>query len=343
MTIAQERSPDFFRLAKTHLPGLMETYVAEARGEVVGCGTYVLRDAWMPDGTRGRVGYVCDLRLRPAWRSARVLPMMGRVAFERARDEHGVHVFQAAVLDGNRRVVRTATSRSVARAGQPIARLMTPYHMVSVLFAGQRMRAEGDVEAARPEDLDDVVRFLAERQRARTFGYVVDRKLLETRLTEWPGLGVQDFLLARDRSGRLVGCAAPWNPHAVRRNRVLGYGGPMRLFRAAYGAYARLRGVEPLPVPGEAFRMAFLTHMEVEDDDPRVLGRLVAAAHARLRPARLHALAVMVPRASPMQRALRGPWAHRTPLSLHALQLEGGPFAKEDLATTRPGFEMALA
>lgn len=344
VTVAQERDPGFFRLEDLHRPGFLETFVAEADdGTPVGCGTLVVRDAWMPDGGRGRVGYVCDLRVLPAWRGARVLPAMGRVALERARDAHGVHLAQAALMEGNRRVVGTARSTRPERAGQPRARVMTPYDMVSVPCMGQRLRAPREVGTATEADLDEVAAFLARGQRERAFGYVVDRRLLETRLARWPGLSAASFLLVRDATGRLVGCAAPWDASPVRRTRVLAYSPSMRTFRAVHGGLASLRGAAPLPKPGETFRYAYLTHVEVEDDDPVVLESLVAAAHARMREGGWHFLAVMAPRASPLQRAFRGPWAHRTRLCLHALTLEGGPFSEVDVSTARPGFEMALA
>lgn len=349
VTLAQERPAGFFRWDDAHRPGLVESFIAQADrdGRVVGCGSYALRDAWMPDGARARVGYVYDLRLRPEWRGARVLPTLGRVALERARDAHGVHVLHAALADANRRVVATAQRRGPQRAGQPVARPMARYDMAAVQLVGQRMRVRAppgvEVRQAGPGDVDEVASFLARRQRARTFGHVVDRKLLEERFLHWPGFAPESFLLLRDRSGALVGCAAPWDPSPLRRMRVTSYSAPMRAYRMLHGGLARLRGASALPAPGEAFRFAFLTHCEVEDDDPALLEPLVAAAHGRLRGSGLNFLAVMAPRASPLQRALRGPFVHRTRLCLHTLSLEDGPFSGTDFSTARPGLEMALA
>lgn len=348
VALAQERDPDFFRLEDAHRPGLVETVVAhsEADGRLVGCGTYVVRDAWMPEGARGRVGYVCDLRVRPGWRGARVLPAMGRAALERARDVHGVHVLHAALAETNRRVVAAVQRGRPERLPMPVARRMTPYDMAAVQPMGRRApRPPAGVEVATGTraDVEEVAAFLARGQRGRTFGYVVDRKLLETRFQHWPGFGPESFLLLRDRSGRLVGCAAPWDPSPFRRTRVVAYSPAMRAYRALHAGLARLWGEAPLPAPGGCFRYAFLTHCEVEGDEPALLEALVGAALERLRGSGLHFLGVMAPRGSPLQRALRGPWVHRTRLCLHSLALPDGPFAATDFSTARPGFELALA
>lgn len=336
VTVAQEREPSFFALARA-TPGRCETFLAEdAEGRVIGCGTLALREGWFPDGSWRGVGQVSDLRVLPAWRGARVLPLLGRAALERARDAHGVEVLHAALVDANRRAVRAVTGRSGAREGQPLARPMTPYHMLSLPPGG---RGDPSVERATPDDLDEVARFLDEGQRSRTFGHRVDRKLLESRLASWPGLRVEDFLLVRDGAGALAACAAPWDPSPLRSYRVLAYRGAAR----AYPWLARLLPGPGLPRAGERLRSVVLSHLEVRGDDPRLFARLLRAARAHAAPRRPHLVTSFVPLASPMRRAARGLLARRTPMTLFTLALPDGPWRGADFSTARPGFEMALA
>ena len=328
LALAQERGPDFFAAARATL-GTCETFVAEdVAGRVVGCGTYALREGRMPDGSTAGVGLISDLRVLPAWRGARVLPTLGRVALERARDAHGVEVFQAAVMDGNRRVVGTARARGNARAGQPVSRPMTPYHLASLPPGG---RGDPRVERASAEDLDEVARFLDEGQRTRVLGERVTRKTLERRFDAWPGLRPESFLLVRDGSGGIAACGAPWDASPVRRYRVLRYGGALRLAARAMG----------LPPAGRLLRTATLSHLEVRGDDPRAFARLVAAARAEARGA--HLLNVFVPRASPLQRGLPRLATRRTDMTLLVTTLPDARWRTDDLSTARPGFEMALA
>lgn len=332
--LALERDPDVFGWARAQEPARVETYVAEddATGRILGCGTLVVREGRL-DGAWHPVGYVADLRMRPEARGARVLPRLGRHALERARDEHGCHVTITAVMEANHRVVATAHSRRAGREAQPVSRPIASYWLACVHRAPRPRRA---VERATPSDMDEVAAFLARGQLDRPFGQRIDRKLLEQRFAAWPGFAPSSFLLVRDARGELVGCAAPWDSFALRRSRVRGYSGWLR-------AAARASRVAPgfaLPRVGECFRFSTLSHLEVVDDDPDTLRALLGAA---VRERRQHFVAAFVPRATPMERALRGTLTTRVPMRLYTTMLPETPWAGVDLGTQRPGFEMALA
>jgi hypothetical protein len=98
-----------------------------------------------------------------------------------------------------------------------------------------------------------------------------------------------------------------------------------------------------LPAPGECFRFAFLTHLEVEDDDPAVLRDLLRAVYADLRPERLHFVAAMVPRGSRLSEAFRGFQINRTGMTLYGVHPRGSSWEDRSIDTRHPGFEMALS
>lgn len=341
VALAQDRAPDFFASNRLHESALVETGIAidEASGEAVGCGTYVMRDAWWFDGARRRVGYLSDLRVRPSHRGARIVPTWGKGAFERARDRNATEVFVTSFVAKNWQMQGVA-----ARQGeQPVSLRMTPYSMLNVQVAGPLPRVRGDIRRAQPADLDELARFLAEGQRTRAFGYVIDRKLIETRLATWHGLRIEDFRLAFDRRGAIVGCCAPWEATRVRRTIVEGWRGGLAAYRAAFNAAAPLLRAERLPGRGEPLRFATLSHLEVAGDDPAVLRDLVASCLADARERRLHFLGAMVVDGSPLERAFRGLLASRTRLVMNATMLPTSEWRRHDFSTSRPGFEMALA
>lgn len=344
VSLAQDRSPDFFAADRAHEPGSAETGIAidERSGEAVACGTYVMRDAWWPDGARRPVGYLFDVRIRPSHRKAKILPAWGKGAFERARHVHQTEVFLTSFVASNRRVRRAAAGDKPERADQPVTRPLTRYDLVSVQITRHRPRAHRDVRRATPADLDEIARFLAEGQRGRAFGYVLDRKALESRFETWPGLRIDDFRLAFDVKGALVGCCAPWDAAAVKRNMAISWHGPMRAYRVAYNAARAIHGGAPLPGPGEAFRFSTLSHVEVKDDDPEVMRALLADVLPDARARRQHFVGAMVVQGSPLARAFRGLLASRTRLILNATTLHDSPYAGVEFDARRPGFEMAI-
>lgn len=342
LDVTQERDPDFFALPRMH-QGAYDVLVAEnADGFVGGCGSVIVRDGWV-DGAIRKVGYLSDLRAVPGFRGARALPAAYRAALERARDVHGAEVFYTVIFDDNQVAKKALLQTGRRRPGQPTYRAMTPFHMVAVQFTLPCPRPRGDVRRAAPGDRDALVEFLARRARARVMGEDLTPERFAARLELWPDFGLEHFFVARDARGRIVGAVAPWDSHAFKRTRVLGYHGGMRTLKRAFAVGSALLRFPALPEPGDCFRFHWMSHLEVEDDDPGTLQDLLRASYRALRPQRPHFLSAMIPVGSPLEAGFRGFVTNRTPMTVYSVALEGSPWADRDLRTRHPGFEMALS
>ena len=88
-------------------------------------------------------------------------------------------------------------------------------------------------------------------------------------------------MLLAFRGGALVGTLAAWDQHGFRQSVVHGYGGTLRWARPAYNAYARLRGLPPLPQPGGAVRYLTAALPVVAGDDAAVFAALLAELRER--------------------------------------------------------------
>ncbi len=342
LDMTQERDPDFFALHRMHVEAAAEAFSVVQDDQVVGCGSALVRPAHVLGALRP-AGYLCDLRFSAALRGARVFPECYRAVLEAARDRHGAELFYTVVIDSNRRAMAALLGRDGARAGQPVARVHCPFDMTSVQFTRPKPRPDRPVTRATEADLDALVAFLDRRHRQRVFGYDFSGDLLARRLATWPGFRLSDFHLVRDRAGRIVACAAPWDTGAFKRTRVLGYHGGVRWQRLAWDLGARVAGFQPLPRPGDCFRFAFLTHLEIEGDDPALLRDLLLGLYATLRERRLHFMSAMIPRGSALAPAFRGLFVQRTPMTLLSVTLPDAPLGAPDLGTPHPGFEMALS
>lgn len=348
LDLTQERAPDFFTLPRMH-QGTFDTALGVATddrdhpaGTIVGCGTVIVRDGWWQERLV-RTGYLCDLRVAPGFRGGLHLARAYGHFMDWLRVERGAELFTTVIFDSNRQAIAALTRRSDKRKDQPLYRPMTPFQMTSVQFTTKKPAPRSGITRARPEDQPALVDFLARRARARALGELLTPERFAERLALWPGFSLDDFLLARDGGGRIVGCLAPWDTRAFKRTRVLGYHGQMALVRRLFDLAARLRRFPPLPRPGRCFDFVFLTHLEIEGDDPEILRDLLRAAYAHLRPRGLHFMSAFVPRGSPLEAAFKGFTVNRTAMTLYAVHPPDSPWAAVDVATEHPGFEMALS
>ncbi|MEZ6184411.1 MAG: hypothetical protein R3F62_05285 [Planctomycetota bacterium] len=145
------------------------------------------------------------------------------------------------------------------------------------------------------------------------------------------------------RGETLVGVAAPWDAHAVKRFRVLDYRGGMRWARRAFNLGAAFGRFSPLPPPGELLRYCYLTHVSIEDDDPGILAALLDRIYAELHGAGYSFLTAYCGADDPLRPAFARYRCIRFPAKLFTVSLPGSRFNDWDPGPGRPGFEIAFA
>ncbi|MCO4763494.1 MAG: GNAT family N-acetyltransferase [Myxococcales bacterium] len=352
LDIVQERDPDFFALLRLH-HGAFDTCVGrDSDGRLVGCGSVVSRPGWLR-GESVQTGYLCDLRVAPGFRGGLHLAHAYKHFMSAVSEQHGAELFTTVIFDSNKPAIRALTGGgSGLRAGQPLYRPMTPFSMVSVQHTLRKpapsaqvsqlsdIAGSGGTGAVR----DELLAWLCERQQGRMLGHCLNPDELASRMDSWPNFDIERFLIYRDRvTGRITGALAPWNTQAVKRTRVLGYHRSMAWVKRAFNTGAFIGRFPPLPQPGSCFDFSFLTHLEVQDDDPAVLRELLLAAYAQMRARGEHFMSACVPRGSPMAAAFKGFTVQETAMTLYTVHPVDSRFTAMDLRSQHPGFEMALS
>jgi len=345
LCLAEERDPDFFALHRAQSPQSYSVMLEDSTQPgrpAFGCASILARDAWYGAEIR-RVGYACDLRIENGFRGARVFPTVIDKFMSFMQEHEGIDLMYSAVLSSNQRGRNALLNQNSKRAGQPVGQVMTPYNMTSIQFVGARMPSDPRVQRAQDADRAALVEFLAEQQKQRLFGYVVDDAWFQSRLEQWPGMRLEDFFILKNGDGRVLACAAPWDTAAhLRRSRVIKYQGKMQWLRLAYNAEARLRGFAKLPAEGDCFHFVYLTHLEVSNDQPALLNALLCGIYNALRDQPWHFMSLMVPIGSPLEAGLKGFRLQRMAMELLAFSNARSSWYGRSLSTLRPGFEMAL-
>ncbi|MDE1999119.1 MAG: hypothetical protein KGI52_09360 [Burkholderiales bacterium] len=345
LCLAEERGPDFFALQRLQSDAAYSVMLEDPRqpGQpAFGCASILARDAWI-DGHVQRIGYACDLRIEASHRGGRIFPTVIREFMRFMQKQEGIDMMYSAVLSSHELGRNALLHQGIKRQGQPLAQVMTAYNMTSIQFVGGRQALDPRVQRAQASDRPALIDFLAQQQKHRFLGYVVNERWLEQRLRDWPGLTLEDFFVLKDGDGRVLACAAPWDSAPnLRCSRVVAYQGSMRALKVAYNLEARLRGFPPLPEVGECFRFQYLTHLEVQNDDPALLNALLRGIYNELRTQPLHFMSLMVPQGSRLEAGLHGFRIRRIPMELIAFTNERSALHGQVIRTLNPGFEMAL-
>lgn len=274
------RDPDFFALRRLQTlksgDPPMVFVVHDDEGVLQGGFSVAVQAARM-GSQRLAVGAIGDLRFRPDFRGGRVFPTALRHGLQHVRNWHGAEVFRTATLEHDYRALRAFIHRDERRFEQPMAQVIVRMRLALVPFGARGLPTpKRHVQQASDVDHDELVAFLVQHEATRRFGTVVTGPQLAHRIAAWPGFDLENFFVVRARGGRIVGCAAPWDPGPMRRIRLATPSGAERWKRWRQNMGASVRGYRPVPQPTEEIRPFFLTHLAVHDDEPATFRDLLA-------------------------------------------------------------------
>lgn len=342
LALSIRRDPDFSALLRLQSAD-WECWVAEEEGRVEAMASLVFRDGYLGGGRR-RIGYLGDLRLSPAVQGRHLLNRVYGPTLTASMESRGCAVSLTAVIASNERALRALAAQNRRQRGMPRYTPLRDFRIRNVHLTLPRLprRSAFRVRRATEADIPALAAFLDADARRRPFGQPMPEVELRRRLREWPGLRINSFYLAEDRSGALVGCLAMWDAAPVKRTIVAAYRGGMRRVKMGYDLAARLLRFPRLPNPGQELRYLYATHQAVPSGDPAVLRALLHRVYSDHRRGGYVLLSFFAPEGDPLDAAFRGFQFTDLPARLFVVTPPGVDPLAECFAPGRPGFEMAL-
>lgn len=317
-------------------------------GDVVGMGSRVVWNAFV-DGAPRRLGYLAQLRLdrriRARGRGRLVAAGYRLLDAQRRPDETR---FDLTSIVADNRGARRLLEANVAC----LPRYRELGRFCTLVLPARRRRARGRaagrdrvrIERASAARMGEVAACLERnRRRYQVAPYFTADELRSPERT--PGLAPEHFHLAV-AGDSVVGCVAVWDQSSFKQVVVRGYAPRLARWRPWLNAAGRWLGTPRLPAPGEALPHAYLSHLAVDADDPRVFRALLESAHADACDRRLTTLLLGLAAGHPwipwVQRRFR-PREYSTILyTVHWERGEGAP-AEPPLDSGRlPHLEVAL-
>lgn len=267
-------------------------------GFIAGVGQRCVRAVWL-NGAPARLGYLGLLRRDPALRNRADLLAAGfhRLWRDRAADELPFDL--TSIVDDN-----LPAQRLLRRGGRglPVYERLCDWVTAVVPVGPCRQRMSSDLRSGTPADVPDLSRLLQHEWRQYQFAPVWEPEDLLS-ADRCRGLRPWDFILVGDGTPRA--CAALWDQRGFKQAVVAGYEARLARWRWAVNAWRRARREPPLPAPGQAFDLAYLSHLAVRPDDDDALMALLAAAMKSARQRGVQLLATGFADSSPMAGVMR--------------------------------------
>jgi hypothetical protein len=246
-----------------------DTYVLQdTQGQIEACGTILFREGRL-GGHFQTIGYATDLRVSHQREAIRTWANHFTPCLDQSTRRRGCHYVFSVVPGDRHGAFNTLIRPRSSRRQLPRFYLFRQFEVIAI--HGQMPWASRvpsiDVREATTNDIEAIANYLNHRSQQRPLSFRYSAELLSFRLRSWPGLKIENFLIAKDAAGDIIGCVAPWMPHALMNIEVIKYGGFISTFKGMLRACSLLGWTRPLPAVGEELRVRHLTHLNADNPD----------------------------------------------------------------------------
>ena len=352
--ISYDRKPDFFKFLSFCGP-LFFVFLVRLKKEegICGVGTLVLRPGFI-QGENKWVGYLGDLRIQPGPRASVIWRKFYGDLMNHAHSIEefgGCKFFYTSILRENQK----AMNALVFNKKNPFQYFpLAQYKMVNILirlpghyFKSTRKKSLNDIAFSRGclEDKEEITEFLRSQNKDRAFGFCFEDKFDEInfRLERWSHSLLENFILARDKKGKIMGLTFLWSPSPSKKIKI-------EKLQTSLKLYFYLQKIfKKSPKEGGELEVLYLNFLELrkslsESDKRQLFSSMINYIYDLPISRGYHALSYCAFEGTPTDN-LKGHIKHETSLSLYLVQRrqkmgEDGPMP--EIGIIPPGFEMSL-
>ncbi len=171
------------------------------------------------------------------------------------------------------------------RPNQPRFHLISNFYRISIF--SKIPSFEVPLQSIRIKSLDDsnieaLASYLQKKKEGRLLSYRYSPTLLQERLKKWKNFTKENFLIAYDGKGNIVGCAAPWNAKETQQYQIISYSDFYQSMQTLLKIPSAFGLTKNLPAAGSTADFYFLTHLAA--DNPYIFHRLLSESMEYCKP-----------------------------------------------------------
>ncbi|MEQ1665397.1 MAG: hypothetical protein ABL927_08490 [Bdellovibrionales bacterium] len=250
------------------------TYVLENdKSEIEALATIIFRKVYI-DGKAETIGYATDLRVSPtrqailSW-SNHFLPVL-----ETERSARNCKYIFSVVARSQRQAHNAFIRPNHFRRKMPRYHLFRKFQVVSLhgLWPFHDLPLSGiKIRSASESDMESLSEYILTKTADRPLKYFNSHKEFCDSLTSWQDLFIENFILALDQAGNIIGCTAPWSPERVQRIFPEAYEPKAKNLQDILKVFSWFGASHPLPIENKELEVRHLTHLYANNTDIFIL------------------------------------------------------------------------
>lgn len=276
-----ERTDSFFLQYRLVTEDYSTYMIKDNSGDIAGLSSILFRKGYV-NHQEQNIGYLTDLRVKQGsdinWTET-MAPV-----FQREMEERNSQYLFSDLEQYENQMYQTLL-RARNRGSHHIRyHLMRKFFLV-MLFGRKFWRDEPlrsiKIEMGQTEDIEAICQYLKSKSVGKPLSFNLTPEELERRFRIWPHFSIQNFILARNNLGDIIGCMAPWNNKHVQQWIAHKYHGKSFQVYSTAKTLSSFGLLRPFPNEGSPFQLKFITHMAA--DNPDIFYSLLDQAYTQCR------------------------------------------------------------
>lgn len=245
------------------------TYGLEEKGRIEGVASLIFTDAVL-GGEPHKIALAVDLRISPR---RRAILNWAQLFFEK---------FDQACRERDCEFVFSAVERFEGQAYNALIRPQRTRRILPRYYLFRKFLVVGlhglwpwaprplksiKISPLRLDDAEELVAYMKLRQGDSALHLPISTDRLIEKTNRYPNMTLDDFLIARDSVGKIVGCASLWKPDAIQSQVVDSYHGRSEQLYQVLSLGRMLGLTRKVSSPGEPLNYTYLTGVFFNNPD----------------------------------------------------------------------------
>ena len=263
------RHQHYFDLYRIQTDSFKVFVLRDGANKIHGTCAITYRMAYI-EGKPQKIGLIRDLRIAKdrnallSW-SESFLPTL-----EQEMAESGCAYFFSLIDENSAQSYNTLIRPKSRKQKMPRYYLLRKFYLIALhghfsLFF--KALAGVNLRSANQSDIPKLVKYLNGKSRKRPLGPIFEVDHFVKTLQNWPGLQLNDFIIAEDTLGKIVGCCAPWSPHPLKTLVVEKHHGFTKGVRKLFTWGSHVKITRRLAKESESLSVSYLTHFFADNPD----------------------------------------------------------------------------
>ena len=264
------RKKDFFRQYQIQSDDFVTYILLNKEEKIEALVSIIFRDAYL-NGKKELVGWATDLRVSNSREAVLNWAKYFLPALSEERNKRGCRYLFSLLFKKQRQAynafIRPRQLRRILASYYPFRRLkQVTLHGLMPLRSHPLSSIK--LRYAEKRDFPHLISYLIKKRKQLPIYYSIDPDIIQTDIKRWEGLDVENFILAIDNEGNIIGCTAPWSSRRIQELTVKGLSSRAKKVFKTFYLMSFFKMTRPIiSSEDKTLHFSYLTHLFADNSD----------------------------------------------------------------------------